>query len=646
MRRLSNLRLQSNDSVKLRLLVLFLAGIALGHVPARAAEPDSTAFGPATTIADSMTHFNDWFNDHVRQQPAEAMEWELLLQGLLRREGLADSVVALAHTNLGKLYFYNSDTETALKHYRAYETICEARNDSLGLISAYGNQSLALRKLGELEAAAELMYKGIELSEKLDLKDKAALLYFNMGHLHLRSENPDAARKAYENADRLAHEGGAEELYPHILLALGTLDFEISDDSSAYQRLSEVVRIAEENDDIYLLSTALTNLSIVCRQIMPLDSVIPLQRRVLDIDRSMGNPASIANSELNLGSTLAEAGHFDEALPYLERGIVYFEDRPLDDELAGVYEHMAYAYAHGNRYKEAFDYAILWKEAGDTLTSYGLKARVSELEAQYESERQAREILSLQADKDKEREQFLTIAFALTGGLIVLISLILILLFYFRKRHADQNRAAVELEHRLLRTRMNPHFLFNSLNSLQRFYIDKDFEKGNEYLADFSQMLRWILDHSSRETVSLEEEIDTVRNYVSMEQIRLGDRFQCTIEVDPELETEFIRVPPLLLQPFVENAIWHGILPGNRPGELTVSVRALSDTLLRVCIRDNGIGYEQSRQRKQTDSHTSHGIAITRERLGGQGSLTIRELRSAQGVTGTEVDLRLTINQD
>jgi ligand-binding sensor domain-containing protein len=203
-----------------------------------------------------------------------------------------------------------------------------------------------------------------------------------------------------------------------------------------------------------------------------------------------------------------------------------------------------------------------------------------------------------------------------------------------------------ELENEALRAQMNPHFIFNSLNSIKSFIIRNQKEEAADYLTTFAELIRKILRNSKSELIPLAEEIDALELYMEIENIRLEDKFDVIWHIDEEIKTEGIMVPPLTLQPFVENAIWHGFIHKEGKGELNIRISKHED-YLNVSIKDNGIGREKSKEiEKKHFRKRSFGIAITQQRLGYQhklkNNIEIIDLYNDENTAiGTEVKLQI-----
>jgi ligand-binding sensor domain-containing protein len=179
------------------------------------------------------------------------------------------------------------------------------------------------------------------------------------------------------------------------------------------------------------------------------------------------------------------------------------------------------------------------------------------------------------------------------------------------------NRQLAEFKLEAVRAQMNPHFIFNCLNAIQHFNVSHDFDSAQQYLSDFAFLIRKTLYLSKRDFISLEEEIEFLEAYLKLEKLRFEDHFNSVIEVDPQLNPSDVLVPSLLIQPFIENAINHGLkFLKNKNGELKVSFLKMNDAL-EVIITDNGIGMEHARRFKESklSTHFSQGMALASGRI-------------------------------
>ena len=222
------------------------------------------------------------------------------------------------------------------------------------------------------------------------------------------------------------------------------------------------------------------------------------------------------------------------------------------------------------------------------------------------------------------------------------------------KVKVELQQQATELEMQALRSQMNPHFIFNCLSSINRFILKNESETASDYLTKFSRLVRLILQNSQAAFISLESELESLRLYLELEALRFNNRFDYTINVTDGLDMSVIKVPPLIIQPYAENAIWHGLMQKEEKGNLNITIEENNDNLI-VSIADDGIGRKAAAELagKSAQKHKSVGLKITAERIailqssnGTESPVTINDLINADGsAAGTEVVLRIPLMQ-
>jgi LytS/YehU family sensor histidine kinase len=214
-------------------------------------------------------------------------------------------------------------------------------------------------------------------------------------------------------------------------------------------------------------------------------------------------------------------------------------------------------------------------------------------------------------------------------------------------------RRQMELEMKILRAQMNPHFIFNSLNSINRFILNNNTDDASSYLTKFSKLIRLILQNSQFPLIALESEVEALQLYLELESLRFEQRFDFAIRGLSELEPDFIRIPPMLIQPYVENAIWHGLMHKAGRGRLSISFSLAGMTLVCV-ISDDGVGRQRMAElNSKSATHKPMGMSITSSRLSmfeqvlSSDAISIRDLVDANGKgAGTEVTLKIPITYD
>ena len=207
-----------------------------------------------------------------------------------------------------------------------------------------------------------------------------------------------------------------------------------------------------------------------------------------------------------------------------------------------------------------------------------------------------------------------------------------------------------ELEQKSLRLQMNPHFIFNSLNSIQSFIISSNTDKAILYLAKFAQLMRLILSNTRESYITIKDELKALSYYMDIERLRFDNKFDFEIIIDKEIDDDFVGIPPMIIQPYIENAILHGMNYKEGKGKLTITLKLKEDTLLCI-IEDDGVGRQKAMEIKESSGlkHKSRGMEITKERLEilnrqhkGQTSVRITDLVDINGVaSGTKVELAI-----
>jgi len=208
---------------------------------------------------------------------------------------------------------------------------------------------------------------------------------------------------------------------------------------------------------------------------------------------------------------------------------------------------------------------------------------------------------------------------------VVIASLAIYILYIYRIRQVrhteklktDFNKQLAQVEMRALRAQMNPHFIFNCLNSINRYIVKSDQATASLYLTRFAKLIRLILDNSNSKNVILSNELEALRLYIDMESLRFDKKFTYAIQVDEDINPESIELPPLIIQPYVENAIWHGLLHKEEGGNLDIHISIEGQNMLRCEIHDNGVGREKAKEMKSKTATTrkSLGMKLTENRL-------------------------------
>lgn len=218
----------------------------------------------------------------------------------------------------------------------------------------------------------------------------------------------------------------------------------------------------------------------------------------------------------------------------------------------------------------------------------------------------------------------------------------------FEKENITYEKQLIELEQKALNLQMNPHFIFNAMNAIKGFYANNDRDSADSYIDKFASLMRMILEYNTKNILLLHEEIDILKAYLELAAIRKDDNFTYKISVENNLNIWNVCIPPMLLQPFVENAVIHGIAPLASNGHIDITF-SISNNMLQCKVTDNGIGRQKSMQLNKFRLHNSKGIAITEQRLqllSPDSRLCINDVvDSNEEVAGTMVVILLPITK-
>lgn len=237
-------------------------------------------------------------------------------------------------------------------------------------------------------------------------------------------------------------------------------------------------------------------------------------------------------------------------------------------------------------------------------------------------------------------------------GLLSLVLISSLVLFYFLYKNVKEKRKANQrLYLKSLRTQMNPHFIFNALNSVNNFIAKNDEKAANKFLSDFSRLMRKVLDHSQKDFISFEEEVELNELYLKLEHFRFRDKFDFEFENNAQQHGYSLDIPPMLIQPFIENAVWHGLRYKEEKGQLKVSINEQNNTI-KIIIQDDGIGRKKSKELKTSNQkkykstgleNISKRVALINELYDKNYEIKVTDLDDRMDDTGTLVEISIPV---
>lgn len=309
-------------------------------------------------------------------------------------------------------------------------------------------------------------------------------------------------------------------------------------------------------------------------------------------------------------------------------------------------------YVKRGDYKKAYEQLLLFKDFAEANLKVEFRNRTENNRLKYEAAEKERqlELLALNLEKN----QYIMYGLGAIILLIVLSGSLFLrqLKLKEKQRISDMDKTIAELTQKNLRQQMNPHFIFNTLNSIQYYMYQNDKIATNNYLTKFSSLIRKILENSENMNVPIQAELDAIELYLELESMRFKDKFDYKITVDENLDTLVYQIPTMFIQPFVENAVVHGLFNKEGKGSLDINLQ-LKDNLLECIIKDNGIGRKAAMEirKNKNGNHTSLGTKITESRLniinefyGKDMKINYTDLEDASGnPCGTQVNIYIPI---
>jgi len=440
----------------------------------------------------------------------------------------------------------------------------------------------------------------------------------------------------------------------------------IYDNLEQYDKSLEYHQKALENwkavDHQLGIATSLNNIGIIYRNLKNYTKALEYYKQSLEIKEKMGNKYRITTTLNNIAETYLLMKEYNKAYPYFIRSIKLAREISSGDLLKYAYHKFSDYYRETGNYKLALDYYTKYTTLNDSIYSKETSGKIAEMQARYETEKKEKEIQILTQESEIQtlelnRKKFQQYYF---GGIIFILIVLLFILTNrnkLRQKHlkTELERKNLDIEQRLLRSQMNPHFIFNSLNSIQSFISSNNAFLAMSYLSKFARLMRLILENTRKSYVSLEDEINTLQLNMELEQIRFKEKFDFSIDVDPGIEVKTTLIPPMLMQPYIENAIIHGLMHKSTKGNLDIHFD-LSGQVIKCSIVDDGIGREKAAELKkeQSSKRKSVGMQVTNERLAilnkrasAEIKVAIIDMKDEQGFPcGTRVELDLPFKEE
>jgi tetratricopeptide (TPR) repeat protein len=282
----------------------------------------------------------------------------------------------------------------------------------------------------------------------------------------------------------------------------------------------------------------------------------------------------------------------------------------------GIYKLLWESYISTEDFEKATQIREPWEAVLDSIYVYQRNKNVLAINVSYETEKKEEEIIRLDKENQLKELQLRQTSWIIGGLVIIVLMIIAMAVILIRQNKLKNEQHTLVLQQRLFRLQMNPHFLYNSLASIQNFIITKKPSEASSYLSKFSKLVRQILNSSASEYISLEEELNSIENYISLQKIRYRDMFDYRIDKEESIDAETTSIPPMLAQPFIENSIEHGFKNKNSKGFIHINIKKKQDYFI-LEIEDNGVGRSKTKELEKTKrkDHKSMATTITKDRM-------------------------------
>ncbi|MBO0929809.1 tetratricopeptide repeat-containing sensor histidine kinase [Fibrella aquatilis] len=536
--------------------------------------------------------------------------------------------------------------------------LAQTINWPMGVAAAYRQLGKIEMSAGAYAKAVDYHHKALAASHAIKSPDQRTLFEAteqnNLGTIYLNVQDYDKAIVAFTQFLNTVQRLKRPDLRREeriALLNLGEAYFRKRAFEKGITFVSRSLAQAETDHDYQVAAYALNSLGIAHTNFkQPTKSIELFKKGIVNAEKA-GDRQISSMLEAGVADVLWEFERFDEAEQHAKQAMKLAQELNMMESQRQIAQLLGYIYIAQGKKQLAITNLDKATSLRDSLMSDEKKAEIARLEERFEQEKRT---AVLNAQHTAELQQQQTKRNAIMGGAgALMLAAGVSFLFYKRKRDADEQVKAVRFDTLIadtkldvLRSQINPHFIFNALNSISNYVLNNDPFTADRYLAKFASLMRAILDDSDRKETPLAEDMATLELYMELESLRLDHRFTYRIEIDPALDPQRTQIPPLLLQPFVENSIWHGLAMREADGLITIRVRQEGDML--VCsVTDNGIGRKRAAQEKQAQpTRKSHGLNITQARIE-----IINRLKKANGYVtladrtdGTEATVGLPLS--
>ena len=546
-----------------------------------------------------------------------------IFQELHDEKGVAEVLYNLGEIAFNQGYYYKSlnNLERSAEYFK--------KNDSSFLENIYNSTATIYHSISNYSLALQYFFKALSISEKTGSIETSATILGNIGILYDEINENQKALHYHQKALDLYKKAGNTNGIASELEGIGGIHEKLKDFGEALRYFKKALEIDESIGNKQDVANNLSNISMVYYSMENYSEAFKYFPKAIDLYRELNNKLNFSSLLNNVGDIYANAPdavllqnqtdpkqRYFKAIDYNKQAFNLAKQVGSLSNQEKILESLSKIFEKQKDYKNAVEIYKQILPLHDSILNNKKNEEITRQELTYEFNKK-----DAYSRAEIQRQQTVRNT-TLAGAIILLIAAITSFIFYKRRRDAEDQKTKAEfkvqvadVEMKALRSQMNPHFIFNSLQSINKYMLDNDKENASRYLSKFSRLMRLILENSREQEVPLEKDLAALELYLQLESLRFKDSFKYFIEVDPEIDPENTLIPPMLLQPFVENSIIHG-LQDKKDGLIKIKVNR-EDNNINCVVEDNGIGRKKAVvfERGEQHKHESFGIKITQERL-------------------------------
>jgi tetratricopeptide (TPR) repeat protein len=576
-----------------------------------------------------------------------------------------DTVKALAYLNYSNLKLNENNLDSTIFYLKKALPLSKKSKQIRAEI--YKTIAIYYLKISDYQNTLDYNLKSLKLYEELNDSISIAKVNNNLGICYNKLEKPEKALYHY----RKCYEFGKQDTIIRL---------------SNYVNISNLACITMNNPDTSDINFLLEGLSFSKRTLNTIGHNIRLYIAASHY-YNKNNQVTIAFKYLDSCMAIVDEkdysfrieihgqysniynkiGDYQKSIEHLLIAEDLSKKANLVKKLLTSYQSLAFVYNQSKDYENAVIKLNEYHNLKDSLFSIDKINEINKLQIIHETDEKNKAIELLEKDKlikeiKLKRSNQAKLIWTLIS--ISIFFLLLLLRYRFKTKTATNlllqqanqqifNKKLADAEMNALRAQMNPHFLFNCLNSINNFIIKNEQELASEYLSKFSKLIRKVLSNSKEPKITLSNELEALDLYIQMEQLRFNNKFSYVIDVDDAVEADYLEVPPLIIQPYVENCIWHGLMH-KKEADGKLYIKIYQENNMLVCIiEDNGIGRlaANALKSKSAEKNKSFGMSITKERLNYVNRENVSEpnieiidlVDDKNNALGTKVIIRISI---